>query len=83
MATKNIHIVEEAGSGPFMDAYFDNLEGSGGSSYVLPAATTSTLGGVKKATAVSNAASVDASDIYETVNNLLAALRTAGVIENS
>lgn len=76
MATKNIHIVEKAGSGPFMDAYFDNLEG-GGSSYVLPAATTSTLGGVKKASAVPDAS----DDAVVTVNALLAALRGAGIIE--
>lgn len=69
MATKNIKVVDEPGDGPYMEAYIDELpDGSG--SYVLPAATTSTLGGVKMA------AHVDGSD----GTAIVAALVAAGIM---
>lgn len=55
--------------------------GSGGSDYVLPAATTSTLGGVKMATNVSNASSgADVASLVTTVNAILSALKGAGIM---
>lgn len=65
MATKNIECVDEPGEGPYMKAYI-----KGGSSYELPAATTSTLGGVKMA------AHVDGSD----GTAIVAALVAAGIM---
>lgn len=70
MATKNIKCVDEPGDGPFMDAYIDGLPEGGGSDYELPAATTSTLGGVKMA------AHVDGSD----GTAIVAALVAAGIM---
>lgn len=69
MATKNIKVVDEPGDGPFMEAYIDGDVG-GGSSYELPAATTSTIGGVKMA------AHVDGSD----GTAIVAALVAAGIM---
>ena len=51
--------------------------GGGGGSYTLPAATPTTLGGVKQAGAVSDASG---SVTAENFNGLLAALRTAGIL---
>lgn len=59
---------------------FKNLKGTPGASYTLPAATTSTLGGVKQAAAVNDAA---AAPTMEEFNGLLAALRSAGILAGS
>ena len=49
--------------------------------YTLPNATTSTIGGVKKAAAVSTAATdADAAAIVTTLNDLITKLKTAGII---
>lgn len=55
-------------------------QGPAGPSYTLPAATTSTLGGVKMATAVADA---DAAPTMEEFNGLLASLRAAGILASS
>lgn len=55
-------------------------QGPAGSSYTLPAATTSALGGVKMAAAVSDAA---AAPTMEEFNSLLASLRAAGILASS
>ena len=52
-------------------------QGPAGSSYTLPAATTSALGGVKMAAAVADAA---AAPTMEEFNGLLASLRAAGIL---
>ena len=71
MATKNIKVVDEPGDGPFMEAFIDGLpEGGDTEPYELPAATTSTLGGVKMA------AHVDGSD----GTAIVAALVSAGIM---
>lgn len=80
MATKNIECVDEPGEGPYMKAYIKGDSG-GGSSYELPAATTSTLGGVKMAAHVASAAG-------DTVTNaefeaLLDALEAAGIVASA
>ena len=54
--------------------------GAAGPSYTLPAATTSSLGGVKKGSAVANAA---AAPTKEEFNALLASLRAAGILASS
>lgn len=77
MAVKNIQVVDEPGDGPVMKAHINGLPG-GGSDYELPAATTSTLGGVKMAAHVASAAG-------DTVTNaefeaLLDALEAAGIV---
>lgn len=51
--------------------------GGGGGSYTLPAATTSTLGGVKQAAAVADASGTVTAENF---NGLLSALRTAGIL---
>lgn len=81
MATKNIKVVEKPGDGPYMDAYIDGLPESGGSDYELPAATKTTLGGVKQAAHVASATgdNVTAAE-FET---LLDALEAAGIIASS
>lgn len=55
-------------------------QGPAGTSYTLPAATTSALGGVKMAAAVSDAA---AAPTMEEFNSLLASLRAAGILASS
>lgn len=55
-------------------------QGPAGPSYTLPAATTSALGGVKMAAAVSDAA---AAPTMEEFNSLLASLRAAGILASS
>lgn len=55
-------------------------QGPAGSSYTLPAATTSALGGVKMAAAVADAA---AAPTMEEFNGLLASLRAAGILASS
>lgn len=54
--------------------------GPAGPSYTLPAANTTTLGGVMQMTAMSD---LNAAPTMEDFNNLLAALRTAGMLANS
>lgn len=49
--------------------------------YTLPAATTTVLGGVKKIAAIEDLAeSADINTVITTVNQLLAGLRTAGIL---
>lgn len=55
-------------------------QGPAGTSYTLPAATTSALGGVKMAAAVADAA---AAPTMEEFNGLLASLRAAGILASS
>ena len=55
-------------------------QGPAGTSYTLPAATTSALGGVKMAAAVADAA---ATPTMEEFNGLLASLRAAGILASS
>lgn len=55
-------------------------QGPAGTSYTLPAATTSALGGVKMAAAVNDAA---AAPTMEEFNALLTALRNAGILATS
>lgn len=81
MATKNIKCVDEPGDGPFMDAYIDGLPEGGGSDYELPAATKTTLGGVKQAAHVASASgeNVTAAEFEA----LLDALEASGAIASS
>lgn len=52
--------------------------------YVLPVATTTVIGGVKKTPPITGLAlGADASAIVTVVNSLLTALRTAGIVSNS
>ena len=55
----------------------------GGDAYVLPAANSSTIGGVKQGVAVANSAATDVAGVNTVLNALLASLRTAGVIASS
>ncbi len=55
-------------------------QGPAGETYILPAATTSALGGVKMGAAVADAT---AAPTQEEFNTLLASLRAAGVIAES
>lgn len=48
--------------------------------YVLPAATTSTLGGVKQAAAVSDPDSDEAATVSASLKALTASLRAAGIL---
>lgn len=50
------------------------------SDYVLPAATTSALGGVKQGAAVANSSANDVAGVNTVLNALLASLRSSGVI---
>lgn len=54
--------------------------GPAGTSYTLPAATTSALGGVKMAAAVADAAAAPTMGEF---NGLLASLRAAGILASS
>ncbi|MCI1914631.1 MAG: head fiber protein [Bifidobacteriaceae bacterium] len=66
------------------DGKIHTLDGGTSSSapaYTLPAATASALGGVKQLVAIADLAEdADAATIVTTVNNLLAGLRTAGIL---
>lgn len=54
---------------------------AGAAAYVLPAATTAVIGGVKKTPTIAPlAAGADAATIVTTVNDLIAKLKTAGII---
>lgn len=55
-------------------------QGPAGPSYTLPAATTGALGGVKQMAAITD---LTAAPTTEDFNNLLAALRTAGMLATS
>lgn len=85
MATLNAHIVKtaESDSQATVNMYIDNPSdiGGGGSSYVLPAATTSALGGVKMAAHVASASgdNVTAAEFEA----LLDALEAAGIVSAS
>lgn len=65
MSTMNAHIVEQPGSETqhTVDLHIDNPDalGAGGEQYTLPAATTSAIGGVKKASAVAAVAAADST----------------------
>lgn len=65
MTTLNVHIVNDPGpdTQAVVDMHIDNPDaiGGGGSGYVLPAATTSALGGVKKAATVAAVSAADAT----------------------
>lgn len=83
MTTLNAHIVDDPGSGNqhTVDLHIDNPEaigGGGGKPYVLPAATTSALGGVKMAAHVASASgdNVTAAEFEA----LLDALEAAGIV---
>lgn len=52
---------------------------SGG--YVLPAATTSSLGGVKQAAAVTDPESEEAAAVSTSLKALTASLRAAGILQ--
>lgn len=57
------------------------IELGSGAAYVLPAATTAAIGGVKKAASVSAlAAGADAAAIVTGFNDLLAKLKAAGIV---
>ena len=51
-----------------------------GGGYVLPAATTAAIGGVKKMTAQADSTATDAAGVVTDLNALLAKLRTAGIM---
>lgn len=51
-----------------------------GEAYVLPAATTAVIGGVKKMPAQANSTATDAAGVVTDLNALLAKLRTAGIL---
>ena len=60
-------------------ATVEGLEG-GGDSYVLPAATATSLGGVKLVANQVNSTSTTIAALKEDFNTLLAALKAAGVM---
>lgn len=49
-----------------------------GTPYTLPAATTTTLGGVKQLPAIANSTATDVATLVNDFNNLLALMKTAG-----
>lgn len=52
--------------------------------YTLPAATTTTLGGVKRASGVAAlAADAELATVVSTINDLLSKLKTAGIMVNN
>ena len=52
--------------------------------YTLPAATTTTLGGVKRASGVAAlAADAELATVVSTINDLLSKLQTAGIMVNN
>ena len=66
MATRNMKYTDEApGGGAVEDVYIEGLP-TGGDPYVLPAATTAKIGGVKKASAVASVAAADATSTAST-----------------
>lgn len=63
------------------NAKLGDLLKNGASAYTLPAANKTTLGGVKMAAAVADAAATNVTK--EEFNALLAALRAAGIVSAS
>lgn len=74
MARNMKYIGTEPKNQPAEEVYIANLPG-GGSSYVLPAATTDALGGVKQAAHVDGASG--------TVANIVDALVAAGIMASA
>lgn len=58
-------------------------KGDPGESYTLPAASTTTLGGVKQAAAQADSVASDATGLVTDFNALLAKLRAAGILANA
>jgi hypothetical protein len=56
------------------------VEGLQTSAYTLPTATTTKIGGVKKAASQADSVAVDAAGLLTDFNALLAKLRTAGIL---
>lgn len=82
MALTADYIQSLSGLAPELRAVLVELLGqiqAGG--YELPAATTSTLGGVKQAAAVSDPASDEAAAVSTALKALTASLRTAGILQ--
>ena len=71
---------EQGETGPQGPKGDTGAQGPAGETYILPAATTSALGGVKMGAAVADAT---AAPTQEEFNTLLASLRAAGVIAES
>ncbi|WP_220130930.1 head fiber protein [Salmonella bongori] len=57
-----------------------NMADVGGESYTLPAATTSVLGGVKKAATQADSVATDVAGLVTDFNALLAKLKAAGMM---
>lgn len=57
-----------------------NMDDVGGESYTLPAATTSVLGGVKKAATQADSVATDVAGLVTDFNALLAKLKAAGMM---
>lgn len=51
-----------------------------GDKYVLPSAKTSSIGGVKKMSKIEDASSELGSDLKDKINELIAALKSAGIM---
>ena len=58
-------------------------KGDPGASYTLPAANTTTLGGVKQAAAQEDSTASDAAGLVTDLNALLTKLRAAGILANA
>lgn len=58
-------------------------KGDPGASYTLPAANTTTLGGVKQAAAQEDSTASDVAGLVTDFNALLAKLRAAGILANA
>lgn len=59
-----------------------NMDDVDGEAYTLPAATTSALGGVKKAETQADSSATDVAGLVTDFNALLAKLRAAGVLDS-
>lgn len=57
-----------------------NMDDVDGEAYTLPAATTSALGGVKKAAAQADSTATDVAGLVTDFNALLAKLKAAGIM---
>lgn len=57
-----------------------NMDDVNGEDYTLPAATTSALGGVKKAAAQADSVATDVAGLVTDFNALLAKLKAAGMM---
>ena len=58
----------------------NGVSGGGGSSYVLPSATKTALGGVKQGVAVADSNATEIATLVASYNALLAVLRNTGII---